>query len=65
MTKSSPAARQGAAPELPVDPAELAKLTAPERGRIYRKLELHPLQIASAEEAVTAVIRGRYRRAAR
>jgi hypothetical protein len=65
MPKGSPAARQGThAAQLPVDPVELAELTAPERGVIYDTLGLHALQRAAAEEATRAVLRGRYRRAA-
>jgi hypothetical protein len=48
---------------LPLDPVELAKLTSPERGRIYDQLGLHALERAAAEEAVRAVIAGNYRRA--
>jgi hypothetical protein len=50
---------------LPVDPIEVSKLLAHERGAVYRELGLHPLQIAAAEEAVRAVIAGSYRRRAR
>jgi hypothetical protein len=50
---------------LPVDPREVAKLLAPERGALYRDLNLDPLQVAAAEEAVRAVLRGSYGRASR
>jgi hypothetical protein len=44
-----------------LDPHELAKLPTPDRGAVYRELQLHPLQVAAAEEAVRAVIAGSYR----
>lgn len=48
--------------QLPLDPAELAQLSAPERGLLYRQLGLCVLQRAAAEEAVRAVLAGQYRR---
>ncbi len=53
-----------AAARLPLDPAELAELSAPERGAIYKALSLGALQIASAEDAVRLVIRRRSARPA-
>jgi hypothetical protein len=47
---------------LPLEPGELATLSTPERGAIYRALDLHPLEIAAAEEACRAVVAGRYGR---
>ena len=47
---------------LPVDPEAVAKLNSPERGKLYRELGLHPVQVAAAEEAVRAVIAGWYGR---
>ena len=49
---------------LPLDPTELASLSAFERGRIYRALGLDDQQIACAEEATRQVIVQRYRRRA-
>jgi hypothetical protein len=42
--------------DLPLDPAELAELTAPERGRIYDELGLDWAQRAEAEHAVRLAI---------
>jgi hypothetical protein len=53
--------------EVPFRPEELAKLTTPERGRVYADAGLDPAQIQAAEAAVRAVIAktyGRGRRAA-
>jgi hypothetical protein len=44
--------------QLPLDPAELAELSAPERGAIYKALGLGVLHIAGIEETVRAVLRG-------
>jgi hypothetical protein len=49
---------------LPLRPQELAQRRAPERGAIYDALRLHPLERIAAEEAVRAVIAGRYGRRA-
>jgi hypothetical protein len=46
-----------------LDPAELAELSAPERGAIYKSRDLGVLEIASVEEAVRLVLRRRSRRA--
>jgi hypothetical protein len=42
--------------ELPLDPVQLARLIAPERGAVYRRLGLHPVQIEAAEAAARLVI---------
>jgi hypothetical protein len=49
---------------LPLNPAEVAQLSSPERGALYRDLELSTLQIAAIEEAVRRVIAGTYLRRA-
>jgi hypothetical protein len=46
---------------LPLDPAELARLSSPERGQLYGELGLDYLQRAAAEGAVQAIFAGRYR----
>jgi hypothetical protein len=40
----------------------LAKLTTPERGRVYAEADLDAMQIAAAEAAVRAVIAKTYGR---
>jgi hypothetical protein len=50
---------------LPLDPHELADLTAPERGRAYEAAGLDALQRIAAEEAVRAMLAGRYPRRSR
>jgi len=50
---------------LPLDPVQLARLIAPERGRRYAALGLDQLQIAAAEDGVRAVLRREYRGATR
>jgi hypothetical protein len=47
---------------LPLDPAELAELLAPERAVVYAELRLDAQQRAAAEEAVRQVLVGRYAR---
>ena len=51
--------------KLPLDPVQLAPLTSPERGAIYREAGLDPLQIDAIEQAVRLVLRGRYGRGIR
>ena len=46
--------------DLPLNPHEVALLNAPERGRLYVALGLHPVQIEAAEAAVRRVIARRY-----
>jgi hypothetical protein len=46
--------------ELPFRPEELAKLTTPERGRVYAAADLDAMQIDAAEAAVRAVIAKTY-----
>lgn len=43
-----------------LDPHELARLETPDRGQLFAALELNPLQIACAEEAVRRVRSGEY-----
>ena len=50
---------------LPFDPRELARLIAPERGKLYAELGLDVLQRAAAEDAVRRVIAGQYSRSSR
>lgn len=47
-----------------LDPHELALLSITERGRLYAELDLAPLQIAAAEDAVRLVLARRYGREA-
>ena len=47
--------------ELPLDPVQLARLTAPERGAVYRRLDLDRLQIDAAETAARSAIARRLR----
>jgi hypothetical protein len=49
---------------LPVDPAEVASLTTPERGRLYDELGLDFEQRQACEDACRLVLAGRYRGAA-
>jgi hypothetical protein len=49
--------------ELPLDPFQLARLIAPERGALYQRLGLHPLQI-EAPEAATRLVMARNLRGA-
>lgn len=49
---------------LPLDPIEVAQLTSPDRGKLYRDLRLCPLQIVAIEEAVRRVVAGAYPRGA-
>ncbi len=53
------------AAELPIDPEAAAKLTTPERGRLYDQLALDLLQRQAAEEAIRLVIAKRYGRGRR
>ena len=52
-------------PDRGLDPAELAELTSPERGRLYAELELDDLQITAIETAVRMVLSREYPRAGR
>lgn len=52
-------------PLLPIDPVDVAKLSTPARGDVYRALDLHPVQIAAIEDAVRLVRRGEYLRGAK
>ena len=49
--------------ELPLDPVQLARMTSPERGALYRRLGLHPVQIEAAEAATRLVLARMFRRA--
>lgn len=49
--------------EIPLDPVQLAQLSAPERGKVYRRAGLDRLQIAASEDAVRLVLRREYGRA--
>ena len=51
--------------ELPLDPVQLARLTTPERGALYRRLGLHPVQIEAAEAATRLAVARELRRAER
>jgi hypothetical protein len=64
MTKKASGARgaQITVDGFRLDPFELAKLLTPDRGAHYAALGLSPPQISAAEEAVRAVIAGRYGR---
>jgi hypothetical protein len=60
------AARDPRQPELPglvlpLDPVRLATLSAPERGEVYRRLDLDRVQIAAAEANVRIVLLRKYR----
>ena len=46
----------------PLDPIELAELSAPQRGDLYRALDLNRAQIGAAEDGVRQVLAGRYLR---
>lgn len=48
---------------IPLDPVQLARLTSPERGALYRRLGLHPVQIVAAEDAARLAIARKLRRA--
>ena len=48
------------AAEFPFRPEELARLTTPERGRVYAAAGLDAMQISAAEDAVRAVIAKTY-----
>jgi hypothetical protein len=50
--------------ELPLDPVQLARLTSPERGALYRRLGLDPVQIEAAEAATRLAIARELRRRA-
>lgn len=47
---------------LPLDPVEVSKLVSHERASLYAAAGLHAVEIAVAEEAVRAVLRGKYGR---
>lgn len=48
--------------ELPIDPESAAKLTTPERGKLYDELGLDFEQRQASEDAVRLVIAKRYAR---
>jgi hypothetical protein len=49
---------------LPLDPVQVAELSAPARGRLYAELGLDHFQREAAEAAVRAVLADRYQRRA-
>jgi hypothetical protein len=50
---------------LPLDPVQVAELQAPERGKLYRSLNLDSCQIEAIEAAVRLAIRREYVRTGR